>query len=386
MNLFDVAVIGAGPSGSSAAITLAQMGFQVLLIDRAKFPRDKLCGDFLNPINWPVLQALAIDQELLSCPHVEIADFRLTAADGAEAFTALPVKHGRRFGLGLRRFHLDQVLLERAQRTGVSVYDGVKATRVEKKSTSWRLDMEWEGEHLSARAKVLVGADGRNSTVARQIGVAPVRVTPAAVGFEIQLRKFRGVRDSVEIHQFPGGYAGVVWVDETTVNLCFTAQRNVLGRSLSFESLRASLLRSNRFLDDLLIASEPASELRSVSPVYFPARRSFADRLLLVGDAARVSEPVTGEGIFLALRSGQLAAAAIADGLGAGDLSAHRLRQYQRACRAEFAARLRLNALIRFFIYRPELLSLALRLFGRQRWLFDDLVKRVCLARPALVS
>jgi geranylgeranyl reductase family protein len=385
MKEFDVAIVGAGPAGSSTAITLAQQGYQVALIDRAVFPRDKLCGDFLNPINWPILQELNVSEEVLLRPHAKVSTFRMTAADGAEVISALPVQDERQFGHGLRRFHLDHALLERAQRVGVSLDQGVKVAGVKKDSHGWRLDMDRHGEHATVRAKLLVGADGRNSWVARQLGVAPKPPKPSAsVGFEILLQKVFGVRDSVEIHQFAGGYAGLVRVDENTVNLCFTVQQSLLGKSVSFENLREHFLRRNPILDDLLCACEPVSELRSVWPVTFPARRCFGEGFLLVGDAARVTEPVTGEGIYLALRSGQLAAATIAAALCEGNLSLVRLGEYDRACRAEFGVRFRLNSLIRVLMYRPKLLSLAIRLSGSRKLLIDSLVNAVCLPRELM--
>lgn len=383
MKEFDVAIVGAGPAGSSTAITLAQHGYRVTLIDRTDFPRDKLCGDFVNPINWPVLKELHVGQELLSRPHTKVSTFRISAADGAQAISSLPVQRELQFGLGLRRFHLDHAFLERAKRASVSVGEGVKVTAVEIDSYGWRLDMDRRGEHISARAKFLVGADGRNSWVARQLGVATAKPS-GSVGFEIQLRKVLGVRASVEIHQFVGGYAGLVRVDEDTVNLCFTMQRSLLARSVSFENLRERLLRRNPFLQALLIDAKPVSALRSVWPVYFPPRRCFGAGFLLVGDAARVTEPVTGEGIFFALRSGQLAATTIAAALREGDVSLARLSQYDRACRAEFGARLRLNSVIRMLMYRPQLLSLAIRLLSSRKRLLDSLVNAVCLPRAAI--
>jgi geranylgeranyl reductase family protein len=383
----DVAIVGAGPAGCSTAITLAQRGYHVTLIDRAVFPREKLCGDFLNPINWPVLDQLAVSQDILARPHNKISAFRITSAGGAEAFSAIPVQGERGFGLGLRRFHLDHVLLQRAKRAGVSVKDGIKVTGVEKNSPGWQLDMNRHGERFSTRAKVLVGADGRNSAIARQLGVATERLKPAtSVGFEIQLRGCLGVRGSIEIHQFSGGYAGVARVDESTINLGFAVQRSLLGRSVSFESLREKFLCRNPFLDKLLSASEPLSDLRSAWPVYFPRRRCFGDGFLLVGDAARVTEPVTGEGIFFALRSGQLAAATIAAALRDGDESLARLRWYDRACRAEFGARLGLNSLIRVLMYRPKLLSVAIRLLGKRKKLMESLINAVCLPRTSFES
>ena len=121
MQVFDVAVIGGGPSGASAAITLAKFGYGVLLVDRAVFPRDKLCGDFINPANWPILQELNVSQDVLAREHAEVRKFRLTAPNGTEAATALPMHGAQKFGLGFRRYYLDHVLMERAKRDGACV-------------------------------------------------------------------------------------------------------------------------------------------------------------------------------------------------------------------------------------------------------------------------
>lgn len=386
MNEFDVAIVGAGPAGSATAITLATRGYRVALLDRAVFPRDKLCGDFINPINWPVLEELKVDRQLLGLPHTKVSRFRLTTADGAEAVSALPVQAERPYGLGLRRYYLDHVLLAQAKRVGVSVNEGIKLKALAEQPRGWRLDMSRGGEPFSLRAKLLVGADGRNSWVARQLGVpSPAAKRSATVGFEIQLQNVPSDAGSVEIHQFTGGYGGIVRVDDSRVNLCFTVRRTLLGKSISFESLRARVLDDNPFLKALLRAGEPVSEFRSVSPVYFPARRCFGDGYLLVGDAARVTEPVTGEGIYLALRSGQLGAATIAAALAEGKLSAARLSGYGRACQAEFTARLRLNSLIRNLAYRPKVLSLAVRFLRRRERLLESLVHAVCARRASLV-
>ena len=382
MKAYDVAVVGAGPAGCSAAITLAQRGFQVALIDRAVFPRDKVCGDFLNPINWPVLQELNVAEDLSPYRIPEFRSFASPWRTELKRSVSSLDQGERQFGLGLRRIHLDHLLVERAKRAGVDVYEGARLTAVRHQSPGWCLDMNRGGELDSIRPKLLVGADGRNSWVARQLGVAsgsPMR--SATVGFALQLQNVPGVRGSVEIHQFAGGYAGLVRVDEDTVNLGFAIGRSLLGRSICFETLRENYLRRNQSLDELLSAAEPKSDLRSAWPVYFPPRRCFGDGFLLVGDAARVTEPVTGEGIYLALRSGQLAATTIAAAIEEGNLSSVRLAAYDRACRVEFGARLRLNSLIRYFVYRPRLLSLAIALLSRRQRLLDSLVSAVCLRR-----
>jgi flavin-dependent dehydrogenase len=376
MQNFDVAIIGAGPAGCSSAITLAQLGYEVVLIDRAIFPREKLCGDFVNPINWPLLQQLQVSEDVLGRRHAKITRFLISSADGARATSPLPAAGGRQFGLGLRRYDLDHALLERAKSLAVAVREGSQVRKIGKDSRGWILEIERCGERASLQAKILIGADGRNSQLARRLGLRPGRQSES-VGFEIQLTQVPGVRGSVEIHQFAGGYAGLVRVDEDTVNLCFTVNQSLLSKPVSYPSLRQTFLCGNPFLRESLANGESASELRSVWPVYFKARKCFGEGFILAGDAARVTEPVTGEGIFLALRSGQLGAQAINEALRQG-IS---LSQYDRACRAEFGARLRVNHLIGALAYRTKLLPPLIRFLSRRSEILQTLVNTICRGR-----
>src|SRR5687768_18201476 len=85
MEKFDAAIVGAGPAGTAAAISLAGKGYRVALIDKEKFPRAKLCGDFINPVNWPILRELGIDNQVLSFEHEKVTAFRITTCSGEQA-------------------------------------------------------------------------------------------------------------------------------------------------------------------------------------------------------------------------------------------------------------------------------------------------------------
>jgi flavin-dependent dehydrogenase len=136
-------------------------------------------------------------------------------------------------------------------------------------------------------------------------------------------------------------------------------------------------------LKEVVAGSERVSEIRSTYPVYFPPRRSYADGALLVGDAVRVSEPVTGEGIYFALKSGDLAARSIDPAFQRSDFSADHLRSYERNCRRTFRVRRSINSLIRVLIYRPALLSPLIRLSAKGARILDPIVHTVC--QPEMV-
>ena len=379
MKLFDVAIVGAGPAGSSAAIHLARKGYSVALLDKEQFPREKLCGDFLNPINWPLLRELEIDREVLACPHEKVTTFRFTSFSGEEAEVPLPgSEDGKLFGLGVRRFDLDYVLLKKSKSEGATLLQECKLTDLKKETQSWLLRFDPAGSIEGLRARVLIGADGRNSWVAHRLGLAgPGTMQGRSVGFQFCLTGSNRDSGKVEIHLFPGGYAGIVGLGGDTMNLCLAIEKDRLRDGRPEPFLLDTCLPQNSRLGEVLRGAR-VSEMRSTYPVYFPSRRAFDERVLLVGDAARVNEPVTGEGIYFALKSGALAARTIDEAFRTRNLSGSYLRSYERECRLAFRTRRGINALIRWLIYRPALLSPLIRYSKRRRRWLDSLVHTIC--------
>jgi geranylgeranyl reductase family protein len=381
-NSYDIIIVGAGPAGSATAIDLAKRGYRVAMIDKEVFPRDKLCGDFVNPINWPLFDTLGVAERVRAQPHAVVRRFRLTTHLGAQAQAPFPL-NGREdgFGLGLRRVALDQVLLEKAEEMGVSIFQGYKATKLERRTGAWIVEVVGSDMNRRLEAPVLVGADGRNSTLAQRAGLnVSGRVNGRAVGAQLHLRGST-INDNVEIHLFAGGYAGLVGLGDGTVNLCLAIDKARLANQSVEEIFFDRCLPHNPYLKKILSGSERVGIIRWTYPVYFPARRSYGERVLLVGDAARVSEPVTGEGIYFAMRSGLLAAAAIDQAFHAGNFSAAFLKRYELNCRREFRSRQILNSLIRFAIYRPRLVTRLTDGFGASERLLDALVGAICIPK-----
>ena len=378
MKNFDVAIVGAGPAGSSAAIFLARKGYSVALIDKERFPREKLCGDFINPINRPVFRALGVEKKILSQQHEKVTSFRMTSFSGEATEAALACKN-EDTGLGLRRFDLDHILLEQAASEGVGLFQDSRVQGIRKEGNEWNLEIDRGGivEHL--RACVLIGADGRNSWVAHRLGMVTAASTRGrSVGFQVRLKSAAKIGNKVEIHLFPGGYAGLVGLGDYIITLGFAIDKGSLRQRHLPERLLDSHLSVNRHLKDILQCSEVIGEIRSTYPVYFSPRRSYGDGALLVGDAARVSEPVTGEGIYFAMKSGEFAAKTVDQAFKKNDFFAGHLRLYEQECRSAFAVRRGMNALIRWLIYRQALLSPIIRLSHKRTRLLDSIVHMIC--------
>lgn len=381
MQNVDVSIIGAGPAGAAAAISLAQRGFAVALVDKQNFPREKLCGDFINPINRPAFRELAVEKLILAQTHGEVRGFRITTDSGNQAEARLPDRHGdASFGLGMRRAALDQTLVDHAASLGVQVRLGCRVERLLRSDHGWQLT-NIAGE--TWQAKVLIGADGRNSWVAEQLGMnRPAAMRGRSVGFQLRLQSPDAAPDTIEIHLFPGGYAGVIGLGDGELNLCLAIAKNRLPRAGVRRFLLEEGLPRNPYLKAMLARSREISQVRSAYPVHFPKRRCFGERALLVGDAARVSEPVTGEGVYFALRSGMIAAETLDGAFGHGDVSVHSLRRYAQDCDRHFRRRMAVNAIMRFAVYRPALLDPLIRLCAANRRWLDSLVGSVCAPEP----
>ena len=376
MKLFDAVIIGAGPSGSATAIDLARRGYGVALIDKQNFPREKLCGDFINPINWGIFADLGVADRVLAAPHGEVTGFRITNCSGREAEARFRSRNLEpSMGLGLRRAALDQLLVERAAELGAVTHLGCRIEKLSRIVHGWDVKIKEE----NWQAKNLIGADGRNSWVAQQLGLnRSAAIQGRSVGFQSRLRCAGVTRGQIQIHLFPGGYAGVVELGDGTITLGIAIDKRRLGRERGADFV-FNALAQNTQLQKIIEHSNGAAQLSSVYPVYFPKRRSVTDHALLVGDAARVSEPVTGEGIYFAMHSGLLAAETIDLALRQKNLSANALAGYERACRRAFRSRLALNSVLRFAVYRPGLVDPLIRLSAKNGRLLDALVDVVCV-------
>ena len=380
MRRFDVVIVGAGPAGSSAAISLARRGYAVALIDKEQFPREKLCGDFINPAIWPIYQDLGVDHEIFSLEHEKISAIRITTLSGDESIVPIPTHvHETPFGLGINRKNLDYVLVQAAVREGVTVLQRRWIKKLLNKPEGWCLHAEHQSVAETCRATILIGADGRNSWVAHHTGLNR-NASPGGktVGLQFRLKNFHKIPGRVEIHVFPGGYAGLVQLGDGTANLCLSVMRGQLPHNRPADLPAKLGLLQNPFLRDLLRETEFSQQVRSTFPVYFPPRRSYAERVLLVGDAAQVIEPVTGEGVYFATSSGLIAAQTIDEAFQRGDFSAARLSEYERTFRRAFWRRRKLNRFIQYLVYRPALLQSLIRFSAKRRKPLGSLVNSIC--------
>src|SRR5213596_354390 len=333
MQLFDVAIVGGGPAGSSCAAFCAMAGLQSLVLDREKFPREKVCGDCLNPSCWPVLERLELADRVQDLPHSKLCSVAFISIDGHEVIVDLP--SGANCEISVKRSLLDDLLLRRARELGANVYEQTTVTGISR-NDHWQIETA-SGEFFQAR--ILTGADGRNSTVAHLCNLLP-RSARERVALQAHIPLPRDFGNRIVLQFLPEGYSGQAPVNDRELNLC------LVGAPPTISSLRAWAEQEFKL---------PADQTwRTITPLTRAPVSVAHENLFFIGHAARVVEPFTGEGIYYAVRSGQLAANAIVKILR-GEQSA--LRQFVRAHRAMYRGRLWVNRLARTAVLSPKTAS-----------------------------
>jgi len=348
--MFDVLVVGAGPAGSVAATVLARAGARVCLVDRASFPREKLCGDTLNPGTLALLARLEMDAGI-DAHGLRIDGMRVTGIGGID----VRAQYGSGvFGRALTRVDLDSLLLQRAVDAGARFEPcvSVRAPLVEERGIVTGVRAGTNGQTRELRARVTIAADGRHSTLAFALGLArhPKRPRRWAIG-----AYYDGVHDLGnvgEMHIRRGRYIGVAPIPGGLANACV-----VLPEGADLRGVRdpAALLAHEIAADAVL--RERFADARVLRPpvVLGPLAVDTIDRavdgVLLAGDAAGFIDPMTGDGLRFAVRGAELAAHAALRALAHGWRDVHRTLAVER--RAEFSSKWRFNRGLRALVGSP---------------------------------
>ena len=336
MQLFDVAIVGGGPAGSSCAAFCAMAGLQSLVLDREKFPREKVCGDCLNPSCWPVLERLELADRVQDLPHSKLCSVEFISINGRGVTVDLP--SGADCEISVKRSLFDDLLLRRARELGANIHEQTTVTGLSRIG-HWNIETA-SGDFFQAR--ILIGADGRNSTVAHLCNLLP-RPARERVALQAHIPLPRDFGNRIVLQFLREGYSGQASVNETQLNLC------LVGTPPTISKLRRWAERQFQLPAD--------QDWRTITPLTRLPVPSAHENLFFVGDAARVVEPFTGEGIYYALQSGELAAKAVAKILRGDDRNSA-LREFGSAYAQMYRGRLWINRLAREAVVWPHIGSL----------------------------
>ena len=365
MNQYDVIIAGAGPAGSSAAIHLAAGGLNVLLVEQKKFPRPKLCGEFISPECQDHFQKLGVARAIMCSEPASITETVFYSSRGHRV-TVPSSWFGPRVALGLSRAVMDDVLLKRAAEVGVTVVENanVVGPRINGGLVSG-LKIKKDAGELEFRAPLTIDATGRARILARKVNQSQ-KQKPKLVAFKAHFQNTRVAPGACEIYFYPGGYGGLSSIEGNSSNLCFIVGAEQVKRCQSDPErvVREFVLKNPRAYHTL----DPAhtnSEWLSASWEYFGRQSSApAKGLLAIGDAAAFIDPFTGSGMLMAFESGELAAETILSHRRDEASEASLAADYAERYRNKFGSRLLLCGLLRRAAFNSRLTELGVAIFG----------------------
>jgi len=319
----DVLVVGGGPGGAATAILAARAGLDVLLVDRAAFPRDKPCAECLSPEATRDLADLGVLAELEAAEPPRLAGMRIVSDDGNAVTGYYDRQAGdsprTAYGLAVPRRVLDTALVRAAARGGAEVRERVAVEQlIVERGVVRGAVVRRHGERREERCRVLVGADGLHSLVARDLGLARSG-HPRRLGLAAHLAGVRGLGPCGEMFCGRGWYVGLAPLGGGVASAAMVvplADHRAIAKDR--EGYFRARLASLPELGERTARAEIVREILVTGPFARRCRRPIADGALLVGDAADFFDPFTGEGVFAALRGGRLAADSIASALASG--------------------------------------------------------------------
>jgi len=353
----EVIVVGAGPAGSTTAALLAGAGRDVLVLDKATFPREKACAEFLSPGVEDVLARVGSLARVERASPARPPGIEIRRGDDSHL-----VLYENRRALGLRRSVFDAALVEHAVAEGARLVHARATRAVVEDGCVTGVAVRHESEERRLRASLVVGADGLHSVVARSLALDLAPRWPQRLGL-VARYSVEAPLPAAEMHVGVGAYCGLTPVDDglVTASLVVGLDSKPSGTSASrFFELGLSRLTG---AGGSLHGAVRIGSVRGLGPLARRVRRASGRGFVLVGDAAGFLDPFTGEGVYRAVAGAELAAAAIERALRTPERHA---LEYERMRASAFRDKERLCLLIQALLASGPVFGGALRRLGRR--------------------
>lgn len=366
----DALIIGGGPSGSLCAYYLAKAGKKVILIDSENFPRDKICGDFVSPVGLNELMEIGI-WELDDFKKTNVITGATVYLDGVPLISKnLPDMEGLpNYGRVIPRIILDNWILEAARKQGVQIITPCKLESYSVDDDCVSVVCNQEGTTKTFISKIIIGADGSNSKVARIMHGKKPNPENKIVAVRAYFENINCISKQAELFFTSKSFPGYYWffpTSATTVNV---------GIGMMLENFPKEEIHLKQLLLDMIendvsfksrIGNGKAIDKIVGFPlsIYNPKAPLVKDRVLLTGDAAGLVNSINGEGMQYAMQSGRWAAESVIACLSRNDLSAKSLKIFETKVKSEIGYDMSISNIVMQFIRNRNLNPLWLKLLA----------------------
>jgi geranylgeranyl reductase family protein len=380
--IYDLIIVGGGPAGATTALYAARHGLKTLLLDRSRFPRDKVCGDAVGGKAVAILRDLQLEEAVAKLPGVRFRKILFGSPKHVEAEVDLDRARKRDFvtGFVIRRKVFDAFLFDRAKAVATQCLEEFTVD-----------DLVWEdgrvcgvvgrekpsGLRREFRGRIVIGADGYRSIVARKVGAYGIDPAHWLVAIRRYYRNVARLSDCIELHYVSAVTPGYFWMfplDNGLANvgigmLASAMDRRRVNLTKALDATIRDPFFAPRFADAVPMEKPVGWHL----PIGSRHRTCSGPGYLLLGDAAGLIDPFTGEGIMNAMYSGRVAAAEATAALAAGDLSAAGLARYDRQLWADLGGELKLSTKLQKIAGLEFLLNFTIRKAARNQDVKDTL-------------
>ena len=330
----DVVIVGGGLAGLASGIHLSKKGISVMIIEKEKYPRHKVCGEYISSEILPYLKWL--DADLSQFSNIKIDKFGFTTVSGKSHVSKLPLG-----GIGISRYTLDNLLFTTATASGCTfVYDTVKSVTFS--NDTFTIDTTSE----NYTAKTVLGAYGKRSGLDQALSRG--FITKKSPWLAVKAHYKGNFPDNmVSLYNFPGGYCGVSKVEDNSINICYLADYKTFKRYKNIEDYQQNILGQNPELKALLNNSEIIfKKPLTISQISFKAKKTVENHILMIGDTAGLIHPLCGNGMAMAIHSAKIASEFLIDFFNENISRQELEKKYAASWKSNFNGRIKMGRIL----------------------------------------
>jgi flavin-dependent dehydrogenase len=362
----DAMIIGGGLAGLTAAIHLTKFGFKVILIEKNKYPRHKVCGEYISNEVLPYFQWLGI--EISDLKPSNITKLAFSTLTGTTICGDLPLG-----GFGISRYKLDYYLSQKAIQKGCEIIQDT-VTDIQFIEDEFIISTM---NNLEIKTKIAIGAFGKRSNVDQKLNRNFIQIKSPWLAVKAHyLGDFPN--DLVGLHNFKGGYCGVSKVEKNRINICYLVDYETFKEYKDIEEFQSKIVCKNLHLKAIfenskLLFDKPLT----ISQISFEQKKAVEKHILMIGDTAGLIHPLCGNGMAMAIHSAKIASKLVSDFLNHKISSRKELeKKYTQEWNKNFRSRLRIGRMLSKILRMEKLASLLIQLLGILPFLLPKIIKR----------
>lgn len=349
-------IIGGGIAGLTLAYLLAKKGREVCLIERNDFPRHKVCGEYVSNEVLPFLTSEGLLSSDLDLPKMDTFQLSDTAGNQVE----LPLDLG---GFGISRYYLDHLLFEKAREAGAEIRTGENVLNLRFEKDTFII------ETASTTFKCIwaIGAFGKRSVLDRILARPFMKNRSPYLGVKYHVKNSQLKQNIVSLHNFRGGYFGINAVENTIINFCYLAHRQVLRDGWDLQTMEDQVIKQNPRIREAIETSEFLWEKPEViNEISFETKSPVDSHILMCGDAAGMITPLCGNGMAIAFHSAKLLSSVLLSVNPDDPTKRERVEQdYQATWNAHFSRRLKTGRYVQKLFGQGNLSTIAVNVGHR---------------------